>query len=173
MKKRILCTAPRSSVSSHKYLFYWKISGNIKVNIVVRAHAQWCQARQADRERGAWQRRGHSRSGQWQCVAHCALGGDRYTTHQHKCHAHILDTFIRCSDKLDYTFTSHLLWLWPSWPQQTDKMCGFKVSLVKWIVLVLRFCRSIDFPIIFRYTRVRQRHETCHKTDFGHRDLVS
>ena len=26
-------------------------------------------------------------------VAHCALGGDRYTgTHQHKCHAHILDT---------------------------------------------------------------------------------
>ena len=26
-------------------------------------------------------------------VARCALGGDRYTgTHQHKCHAHILDT---------------------------------------------------------------------------------
>ena len=114
-------------------------------------------------------------------AAHCALGGDRYTTHQHKCHAHILDTaylhYINpvCSGKLEHLclLTSHLLRLRPSPPQQTDKMCGFKVSLVKWRVLVLRFCRSIDFPIIFRYTRVRQRHETCHKTDIGHRDLVS
>ena len=113
-------------------------------------------------------------------VAHCALGGDRYTTHQHKCHAHILDTANLQSSavfwhKLEHLclLTSHLLRLRPSSPQQTDKMCGFKVSLVKWRVSVLRFCRSIDFPIIFRYTRVRQRHETCHKTDFGHRDLVS
>ena len=111
---------------------------------------------------------------------HCALGGDRYTTHQHKCHAHILDTANLQSSavfwhKLEHLclLTSHLLRLRPSSPQQTDKMCGFKVSLVKWRVSVLRFCRSIDFPIIFRYTRVRQRHETCHKTDFGHRDLVS
>ena len=66
-------------VSSHKYLFYWKISGNIKVNIVVRAHAQWCQARQADRERGAWQWSGHSRSGQ--CMQHTVHWAGTGTPH--------------------------------------------------------------------------------------------